>query len=270
MVGLRGIGSGDRENLRTLQVALILCLVCSVIVSAAAVWLKPLQSQNQAADRKKNILLAAGLLDDESRVDALYAEYIEAKVVDLETGEYAENIDPLSYDARKAARDPVLSETVAPEIDIAGIRRRARYAAVYLVRDKSENNNSALQSIVLPVHGYGLWSTMYGFMALAPDTRSVIGLKFYEHGETPGLGGEIDNADWLAQWRGKVVYDGEWQPSIKVVKGSASGENEVDGLAGATLTSRGVMNMLQYWLGEQGFGPYLKRLRQQEVAALGR
>lgn len=257
----------NKETRHTLIVALVLCLVCSIVVASAAVLLKPLQQSNQAADRKQNILIAAKLIDtntvtDSAKVDELYQQHVEARLVELDSGEYSDTFDPQTFDARKAARDPQLSETVAAEDDIASIKRQAQYAAVYLIN----NEQGELSSIVLPVHGYGLWSTLYGFLALAPDTRTVVGLKFYEHAETPGLGGEVDNPDWLAQWQGKVIYDDQWQPDIKIVKGKATNDEQVDGLAGATLTSRGVLNLLQYWLSEQGFGPYLERLRNQEVA----
>jgi Na+-transporting NADH:ubiquinone oxidoreductase subunit C len=262
------VGFLDKSNdsvEKTVAVALILCLVCSIVVSSAAVLLKPQQETNQALDRKKNILVAADLIAagaaaaevSPARVDELFDRFVEAKVVDMQTGEYSDAVDPVSYDARKAARDPALSRAVPAEQDIASIKRQANYATVYLINDES----GKLKTIVLPVKGYGLWSTLYGFLALAPDTKTVVGLKFYEHAETPGLGGEVDNPDWLAQWSGKIVYDDQWQPDIKVVKGQASGASEVDGLSGATLTSRGVMNLLQYWLSEQGFGPYLARLR---------
>jgi Na+-transporting NADH:ubiquinone oxidoreductase subunit C len=268
------VGFLDKSNdsvEKTVAVALILCLVCSIVVSSAAVLLKPQQETNQAIDRKKNILVAADLLQGNdagagatpARVDELFEQFVEARVVDMQTGEYSDAVDPATYDARKAARDPAMSQAVAADKDIASIKRQANYAVVYLVNDES----GKLRTIVLPVKGYGLWSTLYGFLALAPDTKTVVGLKFYEHAETPGLGGEVDNADWLAQWSGKIVYDEQWQPNIRIVKGQASGESEVDGLAGATLTSRGVMYLLQYWLSGQGFGPYLARLRNDQENA---
>lgn len=248
---------------KTLFVALALCLACSVVVAASAVVLKPLQSSNQAYDRKLNILRAANLYEPGIDVEGVYAERVEARVVDLATGEYTDAVDPETYDPRQAVRDPELSEALDPEIDIASIKRQERYAPVFLIQQ-----GDALQTIVLPVRGYGLWSTLYGFLALEPDTRTVAGLKFYEHAETPGLGGEIDNADWLEQWRGKVVYGDSWEPQISVIKGnvdpnSPQAEHQVDGLAGATLTSRGVMNLMRYWLSDGGFGPYLARLRDQ-------
>ena len=99
-----------------------------------------------------------------------------------------------------------------------------------------------------------------GFLVLEADANTVFGLQFYEHAETPGLGGEVDNPSWRAKWAGKLVYSTQGIPNIEVVRGHVtskghSARHQVDGLAGATLTSRGVTNLLQYWLSEQGFGP---------------
>lgn len=249
---------------KTLIVAVALCLVCSVVVSSAAVLLRPLQLENAALERKRNIVEVAGLLDSDGDVEAAF-ERVEARVVDLETGEFAEGIDPDRYDQRKAAKDPARSSALPRGEDIAGIGRRARYATVYLVRE-----GDAIRQVILPVHGYGLWSTLYGFLALDEDLRTVAGLRFYDHAETPGLGGEVDNPSWRAKWDGKVAFDESGNPIIEVIKGSVDqtrpgAEHRVDGLAGATLTTRGVDNLLKFWLGENGFGPFLARMRDKEA-----
>ena len=118
-----------------------------------------------------------------------------------------------------------------------------------------------IRMLILPIEGKGLWSTMYGFIALAPDTTTIKGLTFYEHGETPGLGGEVDNPSWKALWKGRQAYDGEWNPEIEVIKGAAGPPEEdpfrVDGLSGATLTCRGVSSTVQFWLSDDGFKPFL-------------
>jgi Na+-transporting NADH:ubiquinone oxidoreductase subunit C len=111
---------------------------------------------------------------------------------------------------------------------------------------------------------------MYGFLALEGDGNTVIGLKFYDHGETPGLGGEVDNPSWRQQWEGKKIYDEEGRPAARLVKGGVNPDSEasnyaVDSLSGATLTSRGVTNLIQYWTGEEGFAPFLTKLRAGEV-----
>lgn len=268
-------GSGPRQWLdaflampndttkKTLAVALVLCLVCSVVVSTAAVALKPLQERNRATDRQRNILEVAGLLQSGRSVQQIFDDRIEARVVDLSTGEYAGDIDPAKFDQRRAAKDPARSVNIPPDEDIAGIGRRAEHATVYVVKGEE----GEVRSIILPVHGYGLWSTLYGFLALSSDGDTVQGLKFYDHAETPGLGGEVDNPRWRAQWEGKQVYGDQGRVQIEVVRGNVDpsregAEHKVDGLAGATLTSNGVTNLLHYWLGEQGFGPFLARMSE--------
>lgn len=255
------------DKIKTIFVALVLSLVCSIVVSVAAVSLKPLQEINKAQDRKLNILKIAGLVGlnekpNKDKIDELFGA-IEAQVVDLETGEYVSDVDATTYDQRKAATVAGQNITIVPEDDIASIKRRAKYANVYLLKEGDQ-----LKTIILPIHGYGLWSTLYGFIALKPDTRTVVGLGFYEHAETPGLGGEVDNPNWRSVWQDKLVYDESGQVAISVLKGAVDATNpqaqyQVDGLSGATLTARGVENMLHYWLGEQGFQPYLNKMKSQ-------
>ena len=246
---------------KTFLVALLLCVVCSVLVSAAAVYLRPTQAANKNLDRKKNILMAADLLKEGLSVEEAFKS-IEPKVVDLTTGEYVGDIDAESYDQRRAAREPAESEEIPPSEDIASVRRKAKRASVYLIYRGDE-----VRKIILPLHGLGLWSTLYGFVAIdARDLNTIRGLVYYEHGETPGLGGEVDNPAWKALWNGKQVFDQDGNVRIEVVKGKVVPNRpetryQVDGLSGATITSRGVSNMLRYWLGEDGFGPYLDRLK---------
>lgn len=245
---------------KTIVVATVLCLVCSIVVSTAAVGLKPKQEENKALDKKRNILQIAGMLREDASIDELFKE-IEPRVVDLDTGEFVDDIDPVDYDQRKAAKDPAASKQLDKSEDIASIRRRANLATVYLVRDEDR-----IATIILPMHGYGLWSTMYGFMALEGDGQTIKGFGFYEQGETPGLGGEVDNPKWKAIWPGKQVYNEDGGVAIQVIKGNVNkgtpeSQYKIDGLAGASLTSRGVTNLLKYWLGEQGFKPFLKKFR---------
>lgn len=250
---------------KTLIVAFSLCIVCSVVVSAAAVMLKPVQEVNKTLDRKRNILAAAGMLDTSRSVEEQFAQ-VSTRVVDLRTGKFADDVvDADEFDQRSAAKDPESSEALPEEQDIANIARRENYALVYLVKDAQ----GGIDKIILPVHGAGLWSTLYGFVALEPDANTVAGIGFYEHGETPGLGGEVDNPRWKALWPGKQVYrDGDVE--IQLIKGSVDPSSpnaawQVDGLAGATLTARGVTNLVQFWLGENGFEPFLNNLQQGEA-----
>ncbi|MDD4914027.1 MAG: Na(+)-translocating NADH-quinone reductase subunit C [Methylococcales bacterium] len=246
---------------KTLNVALALCLVCAVLVSIAFVALRPLQVHNKALDMKTNILDVAGLLQDGVDIDQAFRERIESRIVDLKTGEYVDSIDADEYDQRKAAKDPARNEVIPTDKDIASIRVKAKYTKIYLVR-----NGDQLQSIILPVNGYGLWSTMYGFLALDPDAQTVQSINLYDQAETPGLGGEVVNPNWRALWKGKKVYSDKGDVALTLVKGGvdetrADAVYKVDGLAGATLTSRGVSNLIQYWMGPEGFATYLNKLR---------
>ncbi|MFQ5995478.1 MAG: Na(+)-translocating NADH-quinone reductase subunit C [Acidiferrobacterales bacterium] len=247
---------------KTLIVAVALSLVCSVLVASAAVLLKPLQEQNEVLDKKKNILAVAGLLKEDKSIDEQFKQ-VEAKVVDLASGEYVDTIDPAAYDARKAAKDPGQSVAIPSDRDVAGIKTRAKHATVYLVKKGDQ-----IERVILPIHGTGLFSTLYGFIALEGDANTVYGLSFYDHGETPGLGGEVDNPKWRSLWSGKIVYDEKGALQIEVVKGRVDSskpeaKHQVDGLSGATLTSNGVTNMLVYWLSEDGFAPFLAKIRPQ-------
>jgi Na+-transporting NADH:ubiquinone oxidoreductase subunit C len=249
---------------KVLVVALLLCLVCAVLVSTAAVGLSSRQERNKVEEKRRNILLAAGLYEQGRPVDEQFRK-IQPRIVDLDQGAFTDRFDAASFDSRAAARDPATSYRIPPERDLAAIRTRSRYMDVYLVME-----GGTLQQVILPVHGKGLWSTMYGFVSLADDLTTINGFAFYEHGETPGLGGEIDNPAWKKQWPGKRVYDEAGQPRIEVLKGmvdraSPEAVYQVDGLAGATLTARGVGNLLRYWMGEDGYLPFLKTLQQEGV-----
>jgi Na+-transporting NADH:ubiquinone oxidoreductase subunit C len=249
---------------KTLVVAVAMCLVCAVVVASAAVFLKPIQLVNQTLDVKKNILQAGDLYQEGMNINETFKEKVEIRIVDLESGEYTDAVDPTTYDQRKAAGDPELSEAVPADQDIAKVKRRAKYAPVYLIKDGEQ-----LKTLILPVRGYGLWSMMYAFIALEPDLETVEAVKFYEQGETAGLGGEVANPDWQAKWAGKKLFGDKGTPRIELIKGSVdsstpNAEYKIDGLAGSTLTSRGVTNLMHYWLGENGFGPYLDRLKNEK------
>ena len=257
------------SGLYTLGFSAAVCFVCAVLVSTAAVTLRERQAANAELDRKRNVLQATGLMGE---AEALSREEIERRfasfeivAVDLRTGEEAPAFDVVAYDARRALTDELESRPAPP--NDAQIARLPNHALVYRQRDPQ----GRLAQLVLPVEGKGLWSTMYGFLALGPDLKTVRGLTFYQHGETPGLGGEVDNPRWKALWRGRQVLDAQGQVDIAVMRGAAGPAEQdphrVDGLSGATLTSRGVTAMLRFWLGEHGFGPYLERLRTEDPDA---
>ncbi|MFZ1568857.1 MAG: Na(+)-translocating NADH-quinone reductase subunit C [Thiolinea sp.] len=247
---------------KTYIVAFVLCLICSIAVSSAAVMLKPVQDKNKQLDKQRNIVAIANLAQKGMSVDQAFAQ-VEAKVVDLQTGDYVDAIDAKTFDARAAAVDPKQNLVLSKDQDLASIKRRAKYATVYLVKDEQ----GKLQKVILPISGYGLWSTLHGFLALQGDVNTIVGLGFYEHAETPGLGGEVDNPDWKAQWVGKKAFDDQGNIAIRITKSPVAETDpravyDIDALSGATLTSNGVNNAVHFWLGSDGFGPYLQKLRQ--------
>ena len=257
----------DKESTRrTLFVALVVSLVASVFVAGSSVALKPVQIENRLLDKQRSILAIAGLGQDKlssREVKDLFNSRIKARVVDLGTGEYNDKLDPFSFDPLKVAKNPETSTALNSSDDIALIKRREQFTTVYILEQNGE-----LESLILPIRGYGLWSTLHGFLAIKPDLKTVVGLGFYQHAETPGLGGEVDNPNWTRSWPGKTLFNDSGKPIIRIVKGGVDPANpdathQVDALAGATLTSNGVDRLLHFWLGEQGFGPYLAKLRQQ-------
>ena len=249
---------------KTFLVAGGVCIVCSLLVSGAAITLKPIQDRNRAMEHKRNVLLAAGLIEDgqQADIEKLYGQ-IDARVVDLDSGEFIEDASAEQFNLAEAERDPNLSRELTAEEDQAGIRRRPNRPVVYLAREGDD-----ISRFILPVHGKGLWSTMYGLIALDRDLTTVQSFAFFSHGETPGLGGEIDNPRWKTLWIGKKAFDTDGRPCLEVIKGhvdaqTPQSEHQVDGLSGATLTGRGVTNLLQFWLGEEGYGPFIEHMRKQ-------
>lgn len=255
--------------LHTFAFAGAVCVVCAVLVSTAAVSLRGRQQANVELDRKKNVLRSAGVLDQDqpatrARIEESFAAF-DVAVVDLRSGEEATDFDATGYDPRRALASDDTSHEV-PD-NPAQVRRVPDFGLVYRQFDES----GRLRLLVLPVQGMGLWATMYGYFALGPDLRTVRGLTYYEHGETPGLGAEVDNPRWQALWPGRVAVDEDGEPVIEVIRGSAGSVDDdphrVDGISGATITGRGVTEMLRFWLGPHGYGPYLERLREREGEA---
>jgi Na+-transporting NADH:ubiquinone oxidoreductase subunit C len=253
----------------TLLFATAVCVVCALLVSVAAVMLQPQQEVNARQYMQKNVLLAAGLVAPGREVsDAqqrrLFQQRIETRLVDFAAGELvpAERIDATAYDQRRARNDPAHSRAAPP--NRAGISRLPHYGVVYLVKPAA--GSGPFEQAVLAVEGLAMWGTVYGFIALAPDANTVLGLAFYEQKETPGLGGEIGNPDWQALWRGRKAYDAQWQPELAVVKGAAgpaeSDPHRVDGLSGATMTSNAITRLVQFWLSDDGYGRWLQNFRQ--------
>ncbi|MFM7563615.1 MAG: Na(+)-translocating NADH-quinone reductase subunit C [Planctomycetota bacterium] len=246
----------------TFFIALALCLVCSAIVSLAAIGLKPIQDRNKALDRKKNVLIAAGLVkkSDDVNVDGEFNKWIVDRIIDLDSGldVTAEYKDPAKFEPEATLEEKGKFRQLESKEDIATLKKRENRAHVYLV--KTSESDDKPSKYVFPVRGKGLWSTMKGFLALNSDLQTASGITFYEDGETPGLGGEINSAAFQEQWPGKAVLADDGSVVLKVTKNPVEG-SDITSLSGATITSNGVQYMVQYWLGDQGYGKYLKSLK---------
>lgn len=246
---------------KTVFVAVVLCLIASMIVSAAAVALRPVQEENKLRDKRINILQVAGVYDENVPVNEAFADF-EPHVLDLSTGEFTDKFDLATFDELAAAKDPSIMKSL--DDDPAGLGGQMQtYRLVYLLRDDS----GALDKVVLPIEGYGLWSTLYGFIALEENGNDIFGLQFYQQGETPGLGAEVDNPRWRALWNGKKLFteDGDLAITVAKTPPPAGTDYYVDALAGATLTSRGVDNLVRFWMGKAGYGSFLEHLQEGEV-----
>lgn len=250
--------SSNKETVgKTLGFVLVVCLVCAALVSVSAIGLKPLQQANKLLDKQTKILEASGLLEKAGTdIVGTYAKFVDAKMIDLKTGAIIEG-DTDMFDERSDARDA--SKSTKPENDIAGLSRRADRAVIYLIKDDAGH----LDTVVLPIVGSGLWDLMYGFVGLAPDLNTVQSVVYSDLKETPGLGAEVLNPKWKALWPGKKMYNEQGEPAIQLVKGGAKeGDvNGVDALSGATLTSNGVTSTLRFWLGAEGYGPFVTKFK---------
>lgn len=252
--------------LRALLTVLVTAVICSAFVSGSVVLLRPVQLNNQLLKSSGNIMQLSGLLPSGRSVEGeellgLFKS-LDARVVNIDSAEFDPTVDPYTFDARKAASDPGKSVAIPPAEDRARLGRRSRFEVAYLVwRD------GRLNRLILPVHGAGMWSMLYGYVALEADLNTLAGVIFYEQHETPGLGDQITRGYWENQWSGKRLCDetGELLFHVAegpVVAGSAAADYQVDALTGATVTANSVTALMRYWFGPEGYGPLLKRLRE--------
>ena len=246
-------------------VALGVCLVCAILVSTTAVVLKPRIADNQRFELLRNVLIAGDLMEEKADVEKIFSEKIEPALIDLKTGdrlpkeEMTGNLAPEKFNVQRAAKDSDIGMVIPGDKDRANIKRMPTRMMLYFVKE-----NEGYSKIIFPVYGSGLWSVMYGFLALDKDLKTIEGFTVYEHGETPGLGGEVDNPRWKAFWTGKLIFDETGQYIFKVLKGQAApgAASEIDGLSGATLTTRGVDDMIAFWFGPDGYGPFLEKMKK--------
>ena len=257
-----------RESPRkAILVVMLTALICSGLVSAAVVMLRPIQLNNQMLDQSRNIMQLTGLLpaDGQLEDDELLDLYktLDRRIVHIDAAGFDGEIDPVTFNLSRADNDPELSVGIPPDQDLASLGRRSSYTPVYMVWDGAQ-----LDRIILPVRGNGMWSMLRGYIALESDLNTISGMTFYEQNETPGLGDQITHEHWLEQWQGRRIYDAQGNPRFRVNEGAvqpgtAIAEFEVDGLTGATVTGNAVTGMVHYWFGPHGYRDFLLALREQ-------
>lgn len=250
----------DESVGKTLLVAIGVALACSLMVSTAVNFLRPMQVAYTRLLQNRIILETAGLVSSEEAISdrEVISRFLdlEARIVELATGDFMDDMDPLTFEQRTTAADPNLSVAIPASRDSAQLTRRARFAPVYML---TVGDN--IERIVLPIHGQGMWSRIYGYICVAADLNTVVAIRFYEHGETPGVGDRIQDPKWYSQWSGKRLYDDTGAFALQVTGAGAASPYQVDSISGATVTAQGVGNLVGYWLGDDGFGPFLTRLR---------
>lgn len=256
----RFLARPNTDATKTASIALIVAIVCGLSVSTAAVLLRPFIEANVTAERQALMsAMLAGLPGIGEIIAEAGGDAVEVVVVDLDAAAIAEDIDASTFDQRAIAAAPETSTALSRAEDLAGIGRRENLAQAYIVRA-----DGGIALVVLPIYGNGYQSTIRAYLALEADLETVAAFTVYEQGETPGLGARITEADWQDLWPGKSIFaDGE--VVIEVVRGAASGPYEVDGISGASVTGYAVTDMIHFWLGPKGFGPWLDGLRAGEV-----
>jgi len=258
----------SRESPRNaILVVMLTALVCSGLVSAAVVMLRPIQLNNQMLDRSRNIMQLTGLLPvdgqmEDEEVLELYKS-LDRRLVDIDAAEFDPEMDPNTFSLQRADNDPELSIAIPSKQDSANLGRRSRYTPVYMVWDGDQ-----LDRMILPVRGNGMWSMLRGYIALESDLNTIAGMTFYEQNETPGLGDQITHKHWLEQWQGRRIYDDQGKPRFRVNEGvvqpgTETAEFEVDALTGATVTANAVTGLVDYWFGPHGYREFLLALQEQ-------
>jgi len=217
---------------KAILVVLLTALVCSSLVSAAVVILRPIQLNNQMLDRSRNIMQLTGLVPREQAIkdDDMLELYksLDLRIINIDAASFDQEIDPDTFDKRRAQNDPERSVAIPSAQDQANLGRRSRFAPIYIVW-----NEEGFERLILPVRGAGMWSLLYGYIALEPDLNTISGMTFYEQNETPG------------------------QP------GTGTAKYEVDALTGATVTANAVTSLIHYWFGPHGYQPFLLAMREQ-------
>lgn len=239
----------QRSNLYIVLYSAAITIVCGGLLAFASITLKDKQDENIALEQKKNILSSVLTLDEDANIPELYGKKVRSFVIDFEGN----------------VRDGMTPE----EVKVAEEYKKApkeRLLPVYEFRN--ETDTTKVEYAVLPVYGYGLWNNIWGFVAVKSDFNTIQGVKFQHTGETPGLGARIETEEVQDRYKEKSIFENGTLVSVKMQKGEghdySSDKHKVDGMSGATLTGKGVNNMLVDYLA--CYEKYLKKSAIQGTA----
>jgi Na+-transporting NADH:ubiquinone oxidoreductase subunit C len=221
--------------------AVIMVVIVATVLSTVSINLRPLQEKNVEIRKKRSILAAMNIQSSIKNADHKFNQYITNSFVVNEEGKQI---------SKKHAFDIKLKEELIKN-------KTQRRLPVFIGQP-----HKASKVYIFPLHGKGLWGAIYGYVALNSDLTTIYGITFGHDEETPGLGSQISKKPFQAQFKGKRVFDkqGTFHP-VKVVKNNlaSSSKHKVDAISGATITSKGVEEMIETCLGH-----YLNFIKQQK------
>ena len=247
----------NESRLKTVIVAFLVSAICAALVSGATVLLRPIQTANRAAEEQARIeSLVRGIPGIAPILEAAGGT-LSTVVIDLESGRAASDVTPAVLD--DVLSDPSNWTALEAGADLAGLGQRPDFVQVYLLR-----NEDKVSLLLLPLSGQGYGGRIDAILALRGDMNTIAGIAITQHSETPGLGARIEERSWQASFPGTEIRDDSGEIRFRVARGPASGVHEVDGITGATRTGRSVTQMVRFWLGPNGYGPFLEAVRRGE------
>lgn len=211
------------KNSYTFTFAAVMVIVVAALLSFAATSLKPIQDDNVRKEKMQSILRSVKIDVDRDQAEKDYKKYIKQELV-IRDGKLVDDVKAFTIDLSKEVAKPV----------------EERNAPLYVAEKEGKTY------YIIPLRGKGLWGPIWGYMSLEGDVNTVYGTIFDHKGETPGLGAEITTPMFSEQFVEKKILNADKEfVSIQVRKGDASGDYQVNGISGGTITSTGVQNMIE-------------------------
>ena len=230
----------QQSRIYILAYSAILTIICGGLLAFASEALKEKQQANIELEKKANILSCVMTLKEGDNIEKLYSTKVQSYIVDYK-GNKREDMEINDIKIEKEYKKPPME----------------RFLPIY----EFKNTEGTLEFIVVPVYGYGLWNNIWGYIALKSDFNTIQGVKFQHAAETPGLGARIESEEIQSRFRNKTLFEADNLISVLMQKGEnqdySKEPHKVDGMSGATLTGKGVNNMLKEYF--QCYQNYFKK-----------